>query len=287
MSKSKHNGVPLGDCLSKYGADATRAHMLFQAPVTEVLEWDEERIAGITRWLRRLHDFIRRESTGWESVQQSGEAQFNAERYFTDAMKALKDSSDKKEGEKLRVFEANKSVWRAVQQTILSVTESYGTTYSLNTVVSDLMGLTNTIIDTASLQDPLIQHHATKALLQMMAPITPAFSEECWELITNPSSPHQTSVFDYPFPTPDNTMDMLTLNTQPCAVQINGKLKFAVDIPIPPAELSGEKLTSWVKKQILQTEEGKSKLAVGGKMDVEKARKVIVVRGGRTVNFVL
>ncbi|KAH8821397.1 leucyl-tRNA synthetase [Xylogone sp. PMI_703] len=281
MSKSKYNGVPLGDCLSKYGADATRAHMLFQAPVTEVLEWDEERIAGITRWLRRLHDFVQQKVNVWEKLQNSAEP-FNAESYFTDTQKALAENKD----EKLVAFEANKALWHAVQLTILSVTESYGRSYSLNTVVSDLMSLTNTIIDTASLQDPLIQLHATQTLLQMMAPITPAFAEECWEIIA--SSLHQapTSVFDHLFPQSDGTLEMLAPSTQPCAVQINGKLKFAVDIPIPPAELSGNELSSWVTEQLLRTEEGKTRLG-GGRFDVKKARKVIVVRGGKTINFVL
>lgn len=272
MSKSKYNGVPPVDCLSKYGADATRAHMLFQAPVTEVLEWDEERISGITRWLRRLHDFVKRQSPEWKNTQQSVGA-FGAEAFFSTAENSLPNKA---------ALEANKDVWRAVQNTILSVTESYGTTYSLNTVVSDLMGLTNTIIDTASLQDPLIQLHAVKTLIQMMAPITPAFSEECWEILS--TSP-QSSVFDHRFPTPDNTLGMLAPSTQACAVQINGKLKFAVDIPIPPSELKGDELSSWITKQILRTEEGKTKLV--GKMNVESAKKIIVVRGGKTVNYVL
>ena len=49
MSKSKHNGVDPMECIKKYEADVTRAHILFQAPVTEVLEWDEEKIIGIQR----------------------------------------------------------------------------------------------------------------------------------------------------------------------------------------------------------------------------------------------
>ena len=50
MSKSKHNGVDPTTCIQTYGADVVRAHMLFQAPVTEILEWDELRIIGIQRW---------------------------------------------------------------------------------------------------------------------------------------------------------------------------------------------------------------------------------------------
>ena len=58
MSKSKHNGVDPMICMEKHSADATRAHILFQAPVSEVLDWDEEKITGITRWFQRVYDHI-------------------------------------------------------------------------------------------------------------------------------------------------------------------------------------------------------------------------------------
>ena len=54
MSKSKHNGVDPGATIAEYGADATRAHMLFQAPVGDVLEWDPTKIVGVQRWLQRI-----------------------------------------------------------------------------------------------------------------------------------------------------------------------------------------------------------------------------------------
>ena len=41
MSKSKHNGVDPSTCMAKYGADATRAHILFQAlcPIPIFSRW--------------------------------------------------------------------------------------------------------------------------------------------------------------------------------------------------------------------------------------------------------
>jgi leucyl-tRNA synthetase len=69
-------------------------------------------------------------------------------------------------------------------------------------------------------------------------------------------------------------------------VQINGKLRFATEIPIPPPDMGTEKLSKWITERILETEEGRRRL-VGGKIDVGGARKVIIVKGGRTVNYVL
>ena len=58
MSKSKYNGTDPMLCMEQHSTDATRAHILFQAPVSEVLDWDEEKITGITRWMQRIYDHI-------------------------------------------------------------------------------------------------------------------------------------------------------------------------------------------------------------------------------------
>jgi len=310
MSKSKYNGVEPGSCMSKHGADATRAHILFQAPVSEVLEWDEARISGITRWLRRLYEYIGRNARSWEASEvnliESGEALDEKTRF------SRQHSSPISEAEDLAPLERERKLWRELQQTIITVTESYSKTYSLNTIVSDLMGLTNTIIDgdhpseqESSPQEQVLRRHATMALIQMMAPITPAFSEECWSILTPtqgstfvhplprheeapPSTTPTPSIFSYRFPEPDGTLDLLAPRTQPCAIQVNGKLKFAVDVPIPPSHLAGADLPAWITQAILRTELGRAKTGHGkGKVDIEGAKKVIVARGGRTVNFVV
>ena len=352
MSKSKYNGVDPGTCMAKYGADATRAHMLFQAPVSEVLEWDEEKISGITRWLRRLHEHVDlKHHRGWWDSQAFMTLQFMRSRsYFlthaenyertrhinteSDDYTYVNEYSDhvfnkalwESKGEKYRGFylevfnrrfEADMKLWRMVQATIASVTESYETTYSLNTVISDLMALTNAIVDHGNLDfsnekfdrvgpNLILNLDATTALVQMMAPITPAFAEECWTMLHRPEAtffekfihaflppkhrrPSVGSVFNYPFPSLDGTYDLLTPRKQSCAVQINGKLRVVVDIPIPDTTMTGKDLENWMIDEIMSTKEGKEKLqGVGkGQVDIRKAKKVIVVKGGKTANFVV
>ncbi|CZT10191.1 related to leucine--tRNA ligase precursor, mitochondrial [Rhynchosporium agropyri] len=440
MSKSKYNGVDPGVCMAKYGADATRAHILFQAPVSEILEWDEEKISGVTRWLRRLHEMIVKSSWDEQCIvfdpNNPIDEEFSPKLYFlmtdknsigpesefwdgaelselynpgsrrtkgafstlSNANASPRDTPSqerqaclaKKEAEALdrlsylrtRQIELDKKFWREVQATISTVTDSYAKTHSLNTVVSDLMALTNTIIEyddsrvdtkngiTIRAKKNLVLH-ATRLLLQMMAPITPAFSEECWEIVKPPphstwwnspprkiplyplSSPvltfaqlfeipisqswshikaffntnfnlsqrfnpnnnadsifsanqirNQKSIFDTPFPEQDGTYDLLAPSTQVCVVQVNGKMRCAVTIPIPDTSLEGEELEQWLREEILQSDEGtglkgerKSGNAIekGGNpkgkgkkvVDIRKARKVIVVKGGKTVNFVM
>jgi len=299
MSKSKYNGVDPGTCMAKYGADATRAHILFQAPVSEVLEWDEEKIAGVTRWLRRLYEMILKNQHLWTESNRMDD--FSPKLYF------LQSRPPKHREATLESLAKDRELWRSVQATISNATQSYGKTHSLNTVVSDLMTLTNTIAEyndvkidqsihkTVYKPDHRLSLHATRALVQMMAPITPAFSEECWRLLnSNPSH----SIFASPFPIEDGTFDLLAPTTRTCVVQVNGKMKCVVKIPIQEEGLEGVELEEWLKEQIFDTEEGREKLMGSGSgsgsgsgkgkgVDVRKAGKMIVIKEGKTVNFVM
>ena len=100
------------------------------------------------------------------------------------------------------------------------------------------------------------------------------------------NNPKVGSVHDQLFPEPDGTLEMLAPKTQPCAVQVNGKLKVVAQIPIPDEQLKAKELEDWAVQEISASEEWKTS-QVAGKLDISKAKKVIVVRGGKTVNFVL
>ncbi|KAG6000807.1 coenzyme A transporter [Claviceps maximensis] len=275
MSKSKHNGVDPTQFIAKYGADATRAHMLFQAPVGDVLNWDESKISGVTRWLQRLHD------------QVVGIIQAAGSESCSDNVKALLESKyrdlDSTNAANLAQWDADAALWRETQHTIASVTRSYEEVYSLNTVVSDLMSLTNILA--SSNADLAIKKHTASMIMQLLAPITPAFAEECWSVL----HPSRGSIFtSAPFPVQDGTLGsvMLERRRQTCAVQINGKLRGVVEIPPPQVELRGDDLRDWMTTAILDTELGKERFGEG-KYDLKKAKRAILVRGGKVMNFVL
>ncbi|TAQ87048.1 hypothetical protein B7494_g4633 [Chlorociboria aeruginascens] len=338
MSKSKYNGVDPGACMAKFGADATRAHILFQAPVSEVLEWDEDKISGVTRWLRRLHRHIKIKwgPDGLMNKSDHRRSDFNPKLHLIDYVANQRygnvetsmlanpaiDSSIKETADTVVAqAELEMKLWRTVQYTIASVTESYSRTHSLNTVISDLMALSNLIIETSEAQwkrEPLT-FHAIKILIQLMSPITPAFAEECWDIlhsprrsllktifqgtpnyanlfrpgvsftdIFHPLSPSIPSIFSSRFPETDETYDMLAPQTQSCAVQINGKFKFTIDIDIPPTQMSMDNLEGWIMLMVLKSKEGKKRFgSEEGKIDIRASKKVIVVKKGKLVNFVL
>ena len=258
MSKSKYNGVDPSVCMDTYGADVTRAHVLYQAPVNQVLEWEEERIVGIQRWFGRI----------WRVLDTLPVQRLDYQPPIPPIEKLTK---------------AETELYSAVQHTISSVTTSLSTTFALNTVVSDIIKLTN-IITSTSITNNGILYHATSSLLRMLAPIAPAFCEECWERLHFPTGGG--SIFMQPFPTSNGALALEKLSQQ-CAVQENGKLRFAVAIPTASADLLDNKdqscLIAWVIAAIEKTPEGAKWL------ESRKGRewkRIVVVKGGKTVNFV-
>lgn len=283
MSKSKHNGVDPTEFTSKYGVDPTRAHMLFQAPVADVLNWDESKISGVTRWLQKLHDLV-------AALAKSPEASLPAKDYFA-TQAALRAGAPKQQQqqqqtaadkEKSAKWDAETALWRETQHKIESITRSYDKIYALNVVVSDLMTLTNELAQHKQ-ADAGIRRQTADAIVRLMAPITPAFAEECWSLL----HPSLGSVFaSAGFPVPDGSLPLLRAESMQCAVQINGKLRGTVTMARPPGDLQGDALRDWIVDAILATEDGRSRFGEG-KYNVRLARRTIPVEGGKVVNFVL
>lgn len=300
MSKSKYNGVDPVATIAKYGADVTRAHMLFLAPVNDVLEWDEEKITGAQRWLGRVlrlsvafwfpeKDFDKFQP--WENLDANVMTILdNLAHQRLLKSKSSKSSKDTAEQQLINSLEPAEMILLSnTQETIASVTKAYTETFSLNTVVSDLMTLTNVIWDTpqASGCTPWFKWYATVQLLRMLAPIAPGVAEEGWhELMvrSNRKIPQRSnhplksyqdsipgsgpSIFTFGFPTADLAIIPKLNPTFNCVVQVNGKRKFAVAIPKRPKELTttGKQQErpdqgSYLLDELLKTAEGQKYLA--------------------------
>ncbi|KAH0542402.1 hypothetical protein FGG08_003157 [Glutinoglossum americanum] len=276
MSKSKHNGVDPGACIRRHGADATRAHILFSAPVSEVLEWDEGKIVGVQRWFGRV----------WRVV---GEVKEELDRSAA-AQQTQQSPPSSEQANPASIISplpaTNTHLQTTLHQTIQHVTTSLESAHSLNTTVSSLMELTNTILSTHPTSPPQTTYQALSTLLRLLFPIAPAFSSECWEILHLPPSHGQKNpitttndILHAPWPTIDPALVTSTVQTElTCAVQVNGKLRFVTTLN--PGGLEGEALRDWLVATLEGAEEGKKWL--GGR----KAKRVVVVRGGRVVNFV-
>ncbi|KAJ5903687.1 Leucine--tRNA ligase [Penicillium tannophilum] len=295
MSKSKHNGVDPTTCASKYGADATRAHVLFSAPVSEVLEWDESKIVGVERWFGRLWKLV------LDTQQTLTDASFaislvdlkNPAGHAMSLPRSLQDLSN-----------SDADAVLATHNTISSVTSCIESNpYGLNTVISDLTKLTNGL-SSASPSSPLALYISVSSLLRLLAPIAPALASECWEVLhdsimkQSDSATPVPSIFSSPWPTalltPEQAEALSSRGGQTVAVQINGKLRCAVTIPrwpsaeeAPPAKgkapAASKEEQDWIIDRVLETTEGN--LWLREKNDWEKRRRVIVVKG-KLVNVV-
>jgi leucyl-tRNA synthetase len=292
MSKSKYNGVDPQSCIETYGADATRAHILFQAPESEILEWNEGPIKGIIRSsLSRL---------GPRAVDAcpTGEAR-------------LKWWRDEKEPYTIKEVE----LLSVTRSTIESVTLKLESVQGLNTVVSDLLKFANALdhahayikeekdleIGKHGSVHPSVFLYSTEVLVRLMAPIMPAWAEEAWQTLHQDGVTHfnsfqeklpvDFSVFDSEWPHVEKALSVaITPTTQICVVQINGKRRFSCEIPVPPLALYAkegkEGLGQWVEHHVFDlTPEGRE-FQSKNKTLLDDAKKVIVASKGRILNVV-
>lgn len=325
MSKSKYNGVDPGATIASYGADATRAHMLFQAPVGDILEWDPKKITGVQRWLLRV---IRLSTASWipDDVLTRFEIPESSDMKLVDILRHLSQrellttskelSAKPTEGQLLALLTPQElELWIKTQRTIASVNESYSQTYSLNTIVSDLMTLTNTIYDAprVTIISLYLKWYAMVQLVRMLAPIAPGVAEEAWHLLNgspdveitdNSQSPRPLTVFATGFPVADFEIIPRITRTTKCVVQIDGKRKFEVEIEKNSDThllTNRDNMSRWVLDQLLQTDEGKNWLhretgKIWSLSDTKEPHeilkfvpsdwKVIVVNHGRLCNLV-
>ena len=213
MSKSKYNGADPGECIAKFGADATRAQMLFLAPVSDTLLWNEDQISGVDRWLRRVLALS-------ESIRNLNELEVGK----GDQQIALVILKNPIVGETtigLNGYEFE--FYNQVQDLVKSISDSIDIHFSLNTVVSDLMKMTNLITD--AIKSNKCKHNLILdsyiKLLICMAPVTPATSEECWEAIQLSNGLEPSSIFEQRYPTDKAIQSSI----QKYNIFINGKAR--------------------------------------------------------------
>lgn len=275
MSKSKHNGVDPSVCFQRYGADVTRAHMLFAAPLSEVLQWDEEKIVGVQRWLYRVSRLVDELITKIQQEDSGSETRDLA-------------SLPKSDCELLLLANATlKNVTNTIENNV----------YNINTVVSDLIKLTNAIFERkVNGLETWVTVTVMDCLIRMLAPVAPAFAEQCYEDMqgsVKPTQQQSLSIFAKSWPeallTPEEEATLMSKNTTiTCAVQVNGKLRFTTDVPAPPTEnnkvIKSKQHEDLVLATVLGTEQGKSWLTE--RNDWDSRKRVVVVGGGKVLNVV-
>jgi leucyl-tRNA synthetase len=234
MSKSKYNGVDPEAVLAKYGADTARLFILFKAPPEKDLEWDDADVEGQFRFINRV----------WKLVT------------------AFKPVGKRSGGE---LSKPEKDLRRSIHIAIQAITEDLDGVYQFNTAVSELMKLSNALIDADCKQSP-VYTEGIETLLLLLTPFAPHISEELWRSIG-----HTDSICNRPWPQLDESAliaDEITL-----VIQIMGKTRGTIQVP---TNSDAADLETYAKESdIFQ------KYADG-----KEVKKTIVVPG-KLINFIL
>jgi len=222
MSKSKGNVVSPDDMIAKYGADATRMYALFAAPPDRDLDWQEDGVAGVSRFLARVWRLV----TKYAPVAQTGRGQH----------------ADAPTGLSLKLL-------RKLHQTIAKITLDFEGRWHFNTCVAAIMELVNDLqaadAQLAAGEVPArYLEEILRALVLLLAPLAPYLAAELWEELGEKGA-----ILRAPWPVSDPILakeDELEI-----PVQVNGKLVTVVRVPadavskaIEAAALADEKVQS-------------------------------------------
>jgi leucyl-tRNA synthetase len=190
MSKSKGNVVSPDLMIERYGADATRMYALFAAPPDRDLEWQEEGVAGISRFIAKVY----RLATKYAAL----------------------------EGGQRGTSEKDQFLLRKLHQTLAKITQDFSGRWHFNTSIASIMILVNEFTATESAIDagevsPATVREVLIGLVQMLAPFAPFFSAELWERMGMEGAVFRTAW-------PEAEAELARESEIEIPVQVNGKL---------------------------------------------------------------
>ena len=148
MSKSKGNTVDPDELIQKYGADTARLFILFAAPPTQELEWNDSAVEGAYRFIKRFYE-------------RSANAAPCEAKPMIDHAKLSKEEK-----------QARKKVYEALKR----ATEVYEERYTFNTMIAGVMEAMNAL---ANVQNEDIWSEAYWIFTSIMEPVIP---HTCWEI---------------------------------------------------------------------------------------------------------
>jgi leucyl-tRNA synthetase len=220
MSKSKGNVVSPDDMVARYGADAARMYSLFAAPPDRDLDWQEDGVAGVSRFLGRVW----RLTTKHAAAARAGRGQ----------------SAEAPSGVSLKLL-------RKLHQTIAKITLDFEGRWHFNTCIAAIMELVNEIqaadaqLSAGEVAPPVVLE-LLRSLVLLLAPFAPHLVAELWEELGE-----QGTVLRAPWPQSDP--ELAKEDELEIPVQINGKLVSVVRVAadadvktIEAAALAGEKV---------------------------------------------
>ena len=212
MSKSKFNTIDPDALLERFGADTMRLFALFAAPPEKDMEWSSAGIEGCDRFLARLRRLVDRLATGGSpAAPAAGE--------FSGPARELR---------------------RKTHETIQRVTQDIEERLRLNTAISAIMELVNAI-QSATAEVPegeappsaggmaFAADEALGSLILLLCPFAPHLACEAWSRLGRAGD---AVVVSWPQADPA----LLQRETATLVVQVNGKLRGRLEVPVDASE---------------------------------------------------
>ena len=195
MSKSRGNVVSPDLMIERYGVDATRMYALFATPPDRDMDWQEEGVEGISRFLGKVYRLV----TKYAASRTAGSA-------------SPKDETSA----------ADQALLRKLHQTIAKITQDFDGRWHFNTSISSIMILVNEItareaaIDASEIS-PAAVAEVFRGLILLLAPFAPFFAAEMWERIGGEGVVFRTAW-------PEVNEELAREEEVEIPVQVNGKL---------------------------------------------------------------
>lgn len=201
MSKSKGNVISPEEIIGQYGADTARLFILFASPPERDLEWSDQGVEGCYRFLNRV----------WRLVQ-------DYRHYFHEDPAEIKPDS---------FNPIDKELYYKVHATIKKVSADIEERFNFNTAISAIMELCNQLNSYREAPDKnaALITLAIENLLILLSPFSPHICEELWEM-----TGHTESVHHQPWPQYDP--QALILDEVEMVIQISGKVKERINVPL-------------------------------------------------------
>jgi len=196
------------EMIARYGADATRMYALFAAPPDRDLEWQEDGVAGVSRFLSRVYRITMK---------------------FAPVVKAHYAKP-----QITAATPASQALLRKLHQTIAKITLDFSGRWHFNTCIAAIMELVNVLMAAEPAMESGEVPEAAVAevfrnLILLLAPFAPFVAAELWE-----QTGHTGVVFRTTWPVADAALAAEDEIEIP--VQVNGKLVNVVRVPAGSAE---------------------------------------------------
>jgi leucyl-tRNA synthetase len=205
MSKSKGNVVGADEVASRYGTDTARMFVLFAAPPEKDVDWREDGVEGIHRFLGRVYRFVTR----------------NIDKARSPAATASTD--------------ADRKILRKLHQAIRKVTEDFESRWHFNTSIAIVMELVNELYAEEANLSGCTLAQVIENLTLLLGPFAPYLAQEMWEELGR-SEP----VFRQKWPAYDP--ELAKEDLAEVIIQVNGKLRGRLHVPFGTAKEELERM---------------------------------------------